>query len=113
MRPHSLDSRPMMAGGNGAVVAGQALTTLRPFGSGSSDEDPYSVAGPGSSAGGSSGGNAVNNRSRSRDKPPKLPPRDIYGPKLWAKPGDEQESKKKGKRSGGGTFIGIILQLYF
>ena len=38
------------------------------------DEDPYSVAGSGSS--GSSG-----LRERSKDKPPKLPPRDsIYGP---------------------------------
>merc|ERR1719245_742658 len=38
------------------------------------DEDPYSVAGSGSS--GSSG-----HRERSKDKPPKLPPRDsIYGP---------------------------------
>lgn len=76
------------------------------FGSGSSDEDPYSVAGSGGSSGGSSGnssgnvnsgggggGNAVNNvnnRSRPRDKPPKLPPRvnAIYSPSLWAKPGD-------------------------
>ena len=44
---------------------------------------------------GSSGGNGINGggRSRSRDKPPKLPPREhsaaaIYGPALWAKPGD-------------------------
>ena len=59
-----------------------------PFASGSSDEDPYSVAGSGSS--GSSGGNGGNGRSRSRDKPPKLPPRDnaLYGPSLWAKPGE-------------------------
>ncbi len=73
-----------------------ASGVLRPFGSGSSDEDPYSVAGSGSS--GSSGGNGANGanggvggRSRSRDKPPKLPPRDnaLYGPSLWAKPGDK------------------------
>eukprot|EP00096_Caligus_rogercresseyi_P010291 TRINITY_DN369_c0_g1_i1.p1 TRINITY_DN369_c0_g1~~TRINITY_DN369_c0_g1_i1.p1 ORF type:complete len:466 (-),score=86.65 TRINITY_DN369_c0_g1_i1:449-1846(-) len=69
----------------------------RPFGSGSSDEDPYSVAGSGSS--GSSGpGNMIMNRgylggrSRSREKPPKLPPRDtIYGStSIWAKPEQNQ-----------------------
>ena len=45
----------------------------------------------------------MNGRSRSRDKPPKLPPREqhsaataIYGPALWAKPGDG------GKAAGGG-----------
>ena len=48
------------------------------------DEDPYSIAGSGSSGGSSGNGN----RERSRDKPPKLPPREnIYGtaghPKAW------------------------------
>jgi len=66
----------------------------RPFGSGSSDEDPYSVAGSGSS--GSSGNN---NRKGSQgsspglaDRPPKLPPRDtsIYGASIWARPLESQ-----------------------
>jgi len=49
------------------------------------DEDPYSVAGSGSS--GSSG-----LRERSKDKPPKLPPRDsIYGPHNIPKPDYEQQ----------------------
>merc|ERR550532_2747167 len=49
------------------------------------DEDPYSVAGSGSS--GSSGV-----RERSKDKPPKLPPRDsIYGPQNIPKPDYEQQ----------------------
>merc|ERR1711915_550263 len=47
------------------------LDNRRMVGGGSSDEDPYSIAGSGSS--GSSGNG---NRERSRDKPPKLPPRD-------------------------------------
>jgi len=68
---------------------------IRPFGSGSSDEDPYSVAGSGSS--GSSGNN---NRGGSKgssppaDRPPKLPPRDtttsIYGASIWARPLESQ-----------------------
>jgi hypothetical protein len=37
--------------------SGPAPASIRPFGSGSSDEDPYSVAGSGSS--GSSGGNNI------------------------------------------------------
>merc|ERR1712117_186979 len=51
------------------------------------DEDPYSVAGSGSS--GSSG-----HRERSKDKPPKLPPRDnsIYGPHNIPKPDYEQQA---------------------
>jgi len=51
------------------------------------DEDPYSVAGSGSS--GSSGV-----RERSKDKPPKLPPRDnsIYGPHNIPKPDYEQQA---------------------
>ena len=49
------------------------------------DEDPYSVAGSGSS--GSSGV-----RERSKDKPPKLPPRDsIYGPQNIPKVRRERE----------------------
>ena len=65
---------------------------------------------------GSSGGNGgLNGRSRSRDKPPKLPPRDshsaaaaIYGPALWAKPGDNKGagSLGKGEGSGGRTKTG-------
>lgn len=53
------------------------------------DEDPYSVAGSGSS--GSSGPGA---RERSKDKPPKLPPRDnsIYGPNHIPKPDYEQQA---------------------
>ncbi len=77
---------------------------------GSSDEDPYSVAGSGSS--GSSGNNG---RSRSRDKPPKLPPRDnaLYAPSIWAK---TTESKKDRDRRGGKTMLSsfsyiIVLQL--
>lgn len=67
---------------------------IRPFGSGSSDEDPYSVAGSGSS--GSSGNN---NRGGSKgssppaDRPPKLPPRDtttIYGASIWSRPLESQ-----------------------
>ena len=95
----------------------------RPFGSGSSDEDPYSVAGSGSS--GSSGNN---NRKGSQgsspglaDRPPKLPPRDtsIYGASIWARPLESQlryaqekgghlsrkdgnNNKKSPKRSTGG-----------
>ncbi|XP_059086248.1 uncharacterized protein LOC131882965 isoform X2 [Tigriopus californicus] len=85
MRPRSMEPRSLMT-----ISTNHAAT--RPFGSGSSDEDPYSVAGSGSS--GSSGGNG--NRSRSRDKPPKLPPRDtaIYGPSLWAKPGETMKNAK-------------------
>ena len=50
------------------------------------DEDPYSVAGSGSS-----GSSAV--RERSKDKPPKLPPRDsIYGPQNIPKVRGEGES---------------------
>ena len=61
------------------------------------DEDPYSIAGSGSSGGSSGNGNGPHGqhgygphggRERSRDKPPKLPPREnIYGtaghPKAW------------------------------
>lgn len=79
--------------------SGPAHASMRPFGSGSSDEDPYSVAGSGSS--GSSGNNIVhhapgraqipppgkpgNQQPGPADKPPKLPPRDtaIYGPTSW------------------------------
>lgn len=87
----------------------------RPFGSGSSDEDPYSVAGSGSS--GSSGHN--NSRigkgssgSSPVDRPPKLPPRDttaIYGASIWARPlgsqlghnsRKENSNKKSSKKTG-------------
>ena len=51
------------------------------------DEDPYSVAGSGSS--GSSGV-----RERSKDKPPKLPPRDsIYGPQNIPKVRDRERER--------------------
>ena len=53
------------------------------------DEDPYSVAGSGSS--GSSGV-----RERSKDKPPKLPPRDsIYGPQNIPKVRRERERVRR------------------
>merc|ERR1719244_1638358 len=47
------------------------------IGPGSSDEDPYSIAG----SSGSSGNGNTRNRSSSRDQPPQLPPRDsnLYG----------------------------------
>jgi len=79
------------------MPASQMPGIIRPFGSGSSDEDPYSVAGSGSS--GSSGNN---NRGGSKgssppaDRPPKLPPRDnnhstsIYGASIWARPLESQ-----------------------
>eukprot|EP00095_Tigriopus_kingsejongensis_P003377 maker-scaffold153_size302544-snap-gene-2.16 protein:Tk03377 transcript:maker-scaffold153_size302544-snap-gene-2.16-mRNA-1 annotation:"hypothetical protein DAPPUDRAFT_245213" len=90
MRPRSMEPRSLMT---------IPTNASRPFGSGSSDEDPYSVAGSGSS--GSSGGNG-GNRSRSRDKPPKLPPRDtaIYGPSLWAKPADPMKKTKNVDKRG-------------
>jgi len=93
LRPRSMEPRSLMVNSSGRPILGVQGS--------SSDEDPYSVAGSGSS--GSSGGNGMNGRSRSRDKPPKLPPREqhsaataIYGPALWAKPGDG------GKAAGGG-----------
>lgn len=73
------------------------MSSTRPFGSGSSDEDPYSVAGSGSS--GSSGNNNRPNggskgSSPPTDRPPKLPPRDttttIYGASIWARPLESQ-----------------------
>ena len=51
------------------------------------DEDPYSIAGSGSSGGSSGNGNGVRDRERSRPnkepRPPELPPRDggQYGTK--------------------------------
>merc|ERR1711990_1341711 len=76
----------------------QMLDNRRMAGCGSSDEDPYSIAGSGSS--GSSGNGNTRNRSSSRDKPPQLPPRDngIYGP-LWQDPQlcQEQEEETEGK----------------
>ena len=51
------------------------------------DEDPYSIAGSGSSGGSSGNGNGVRDRERSRQnkeqRPPELPPRDSaqYGTK--------------------------------
>merc|ERR1711983_581002 len=72
----------------------------RLVGCGSSDEDPYSIAGSGSS--GSSGNGNTRNRSSSRDKPPQLPPRDnnIYGtvPGVW---GQINDSDKKDKKKAG------------
>jgi len=65
------------------------------LGCGSSDEDPYSIAGSGSS--GSSGNGNTRNRSSSRDQPPQLPPRDgnLYGTSgvqhqsgMWGTKGD-------------------------
>ena len=95
---------------------------MRPFGSGSSDEDPYSVAGSGSSGGSSGNGGGrlpANPINRPSDRPPKLPPRDTpipsnkvkdiygYGPSLWAKPAVPalQNLKKTPKKSSGGIFI--------
>lgn len=99
MRPRSMEPRSLMT-----ISSNHAAT--RPFGSGSSDEDPYSVAGSGSS--GSSGGNG--NRSRSRDKPPKLPPRDtaIYGPSLWAKPGEAMKNAKNMDKRAGKYFMNLV-----
>lgn len=75
----------------------QMLDNRRLAGCGSSDEDPYSIAGSGSS--GSSGNGNTRNRSSSRDKPPQLPPRDnnIYGtvPGVWGQMGDDKKDKKK------------------
>jgi len=84
---------------------------IRPFGSGSSDEDPYSVAGSGSS--GSSGNN---NRGGSKgssppaDRPPKLPPRDtttsIYGASIWARPLESQLRLQNKNTTGANSSIG-------
>jgi len=75
----------------------QMLDNRRMAGCGSSDEDPYSIAGSGSS--GSSGNGNTRNRSSSRDKPPQLPPRDnnIYGtvPGVWAQVSEGKKEKKK------------------
>jgi len=76
-------------------------------GAGSSDEDPYSVAGSGSS--GSSGNGNTRNRSSSRDCPPQLPPRDngIYSGQsgLWSTGTESQartqtSGKKEKKKTG-------------
>merc|ERR1712076_27914 len=78
------------------------LDNRRMVGGGSSDEDPYSIAGSGSS--GSSGNGNTRNRSSSRDKPPQLPPRDngIYGSmpqsSVWAR--EEQKKEKRNKEKG-------------
>ena len=93
---------------------------LRPFGSGSSDEDPYSVAGSGSS--GSSGNNnrggSKGSTPPSSDRPPKLPPRDnnsshvannttsIYGASIWARPLGSQLSRGN---NGGELLLFIYL----
>ncbi len=97
---------------------------IRPFGSGSSDEDPYSVAGSGSS--GSSGNNNRGSKGSSpssSDRPPKLPPRQdttsIYGASIWARPLGSQlrngghqsrkdsnnNSKKSSRKSSGGKWL--------
>jgi len=66
----------------------------------SSDEDPYSIAGSGSS--GSSGNGNTRHRSSSRDVPPQLPPRDnIYGTvqpanNVWRGETEKQRDKKTG-----------------
>lgn len=69
-------------------------------GGGSSDEDPYSIAGSGYS--GSSGNGNTRNRSSSRDKPPQLPPRDnnIYGTvqNIWEE--NREEATKIRKKVG-------------
>ena len=99
---------------------------IRPFGNGSSDEDPYSVAGSGSS-GGSSGNSrgrvSSNPVPKISDRPPKLPPRDtpmpkpkikdIYGPSLWARPAVPALAnlKKTPKKSSGGNFSFLYLHL--
>ena len=100
---------------------------MRPFGSGSSDEDPYSVAGSGSSGGssGNSGGRVSTNPvPKQSDRPPKLPPRDtpmpkskirdIYGPSLWARPAVPALTnlKKTPKKSSGGIFIFFTFDLF-
>ena len=97
---------------------------IRPFGSGSSDEDPYSVAGSGSSGGssGNSGGRVTTNPvTKTSDRPPKLPPRDtpmpkakirdIYGPSLWARPAVPalENLKKTPKKSSGGNLTLLYL----
>lgn len=80
----------------------QMLDNRRMAGCGSSDEDPYSIAGSGSS--GSSGNGNTRNRSSSRDHPPQLPPRDtaIYGSmpqsSVWAR--EEQKKEKRNKEKG-------------
>lgn len=74
-------------------------------GCGSSDEDPYSIAGSGSSGssgnGNRSGWSSYFTRSRSRDKPPQLPPRDnnIYstGNNVWNIPNNADSNKKAEK----------------
>merc|ERR1712226_498155 len=73
------------------------LDNRRMVGGGSSDEDPYSIAGSGSS--GSSGNGNTRNRSSSRDKPPQLPPRDngIYGA-IWSNNAGSQGQDKKDKK---------------
>lgn len=94
------------------------LDNRRMVGGGSSDEDPYSIAGSGSS-GSSGNGNSRNRwvmsseewyrelqiillRSSSRDKPPQLPPRDngIYGA-LWSNNAGNQQDKKDKKKQPG------------
>lgn len=88
-------------------LMGAHPTQLRPFGSGSSDEDPYSVAGSGSS--GSSGNNnrggSKGSTPPSSDRPPKLPPRDttsIYGASIWARPLGSQLSRGNNGNGTGG-----------
>jgi len=94
-----LPSTPRYRTQSGPVsINNSSQPIMRPFGSGSSDEDPYSVAGSGSSGGssGNSRGVSTNPVPKQSDRPPKLPPRDtpmpkskirdIYGPSLWARP---------------------------
>jgi len=65
------------------------------------DEDPYSIAGSGSSGGSSGNGNGVRDRERSRPnkepRPPELPPRDggQYGTKPSSRPNYEQMEEQR------------------
>jgi len=68
--------RTKLPPGRGPLILDNARHGL--VGLGSSDEDPYSVAGSGSS-GSSGNGNRVRSSSRGRDCPPQLPPRDNTG----------------------------------
>ncbi|XP_023328397.1 uncharacterized protein LOC111701371 [Eurytemora carolleeae] len=64
----------------------------------SSDEDPYSIAGSGSSGSSGNGNTRPRFRSNSRDVPPQLPPRDnIYG---TVQPSTNQWEEKREKKGG-------------
>jgi hypothetical protein len=59
---------PPTGGQRYRTQSGPAPASIRPFGSGSSDEDPYSVAGSGSS--GSSGANIIQHATGRAQIPP-------------------------------------------